>query len=113
MVLSDGMARLLNSCQAADMVAMCEKHDILPANHFGVRPSRTTTDSIHLLTKTIKDAWRKGQVASTLFLDVKSAFPSVDINRLIHNMKKRGIPQEYTEWIERRLQNRRTTISFD
>jgi UV DNA damage repair endonuclease len=74
------MARLLNSCQAEDIVTMCEKYDILLANHFGVRPGRTTTDSIHLLTKTIKDTWRKGQVASALFLDVKGAFPSVDTN---------------------------------
>jgi hypothetical protein len=112
-VLSDGMACLLNSCQTDDIVTMCEKHEILPANHFGARPGRTTTDSIHLLTKTVKDAWRKGQVVSTLFLDVKGAFPSVDVNRLIHNMRKRGIPQEYTEWMKRRLENRHTTLSFD
>jgi ribonuclease HI len=112
-VLSDGIAKLLNSCQAEDMTTMCEIHNILPANHFGARPGRTTTDSIHLLTKTIKDAWRKGQVASILFLDVKGAFPSVDVNRLIHNMKKRGIPREYTEWMRRRLSDRKTTLSFD
>jgi hypothetical protein len=96
-VLSDGMACLLNSCQTDDIVTMCEKHNILPANHFGARPGRTTTNSIHMLTKTVKDAWQKRQVASTLFLDVKGAFHSVDINRLIHNMRKRGIPKEYTE----------------
>ena len=112
-VLSDGMARLLNSCQAEDMTMMCEKYDILPANHFGARPGHTTTDSIHLLTKTIKDAWHKGQVASVLFLDVKGAFPSIDIDRLIHNMRKRGIPKEYMEWMKRRLENRQTMISFD
>ena len=112
-VLSDGLARLLNSCQAEEMITRCEKHNILPANHFGARPGRTTTDSIHLLTKIVKDAWRKGQVASTLFLDVKSAFPSVDISRLIHDMRKRGIPKEHTQWIKRRLHNRSTTLSFD
>jgi Reverse transcriptase (RNA-dependent DNA polymerase) len=91
-VLSDGMAQLLNSCQTDDIVTMCKKHNILPANHFGARPGHTTTHSIHMLTKTVKDAWHKGQVASILFLDVKGAFPSIDINRLIHNMRKRGIP---------------------
>jgi hypothetical protein len=79
-VLSDGLARLLNSCQTNDIITMCEQHNIIPPNHFGERPGRTTTDSIHLLTKTVKDAWRKGLVASTPFLDVKSAFPSVDTN---------------------------------
>ena len=112
-VLSDGMAHLLNSCQALDIITMCEKHNIISANHFGARPGHTTMDSIHMLTKIVKDAWRKGQVASTLFLNVKGAFPSVDINCLIHNMRKRGIPQEYTEWMARRLGNRRTTLSFD
>jgi hypothetical protein len=112
-VLSDGMARLLNSCQTEDIVTMCEHHNILPANHFGARPGCTTTDSIHLLTKTVKDAWRKGQVASILFLDVKGAFPSVNIDRLIHNMRKRGIPKEYTDWMKRRLGNRKTILSFD
>jgi len=63
--------------------------------------------------KTIKDTWCKGQVASALFLNVKGAFPSIDINCLIHNMKKQGILQEYTEWMRRRLENRQTTISFD
>jgi hypothetical protein len=112
-VLSDGMARLLNSCQTNDIVTMCKIHNILPAYHFGARPGCTTTDSIHLLTKTVKDAWRKGQVASMLFLNVKGAFPSVDINRLIHNMRKRGIPKEYTEWLKRQLDCRCTRLSFD
>jgi Reverse transcriptase (RNA-dependent DNA polymerase) len=84
---------------------MCEKHNILPANHFSARPGCTITDLIHMLTKTMKDVWHKGQVTSTLFLDIKGTFPSVDINRLIHNMRKRGIPQEYMEWMERRLGN--------
>ena len=112
-VLSDGLARLLNACQALDLVTMCEKLQILPANHFGARPGRTTTDSIHLLTKTVKDAWRKKQVASALFLDVKGAFPSVDINRLTHNMRKRGIPIQYTDWYRRRTSCRTTRLSFD
>ena len=73
-VLSDGMARLLNSCQTSDVVSMCETHKVLPPNHYGARPGRTTMDSIHMLTKTIKDAWRKGQVVSSLFLDIKVLF---------------------------------------
>ena len=67
---------------------------------------------IHLLTKTVKDAWRKGLVISTLFLDIKGAFPSIDMNRLIHNMRKRGIPEEYTTWMQRRLGDRQTILSF-
>jgi len=79
-VLSDGLAHLLNSCQAEDIVTMCKKYDILTTNHFGTRLGQTTMDSIHLLTKMIKDTWHKGQVALALFLDVKGTFPCIDIN---------------------------------
>ena len=107
------MARLLNSCQTEDIVIMCKKHNLLPANHFGARPGQTTTDLIHMHTKIIKDAWWKGLVASTLFLDVKGAFPSIKIKQLFHNMHKHRIPKEYIDWMERRLADRCTTLSFD
>jgi hypothetical protein len=84
---------------------MCEHYNILPVNHFGPRPGCTTTDSIHLLAIIVKDAWRKGQVASILFLDVKGVFPSVNIDRLIHNMRMRSIPKEYTDWMKQCLGN--------
>jgi hypothetical protein len=66
-----------------------------------------------MLTKMVKDAWWKGQVMSTLFLDVKGAFPSIDIKQLFHNMQRWGIPKEYIEWMKWWLGGRHTTISFD
>ena len=95
------------------VVTICEKLHLLPNHHFGARPGRTTTDSVHLLVKTVKDSWRKNQVSSTLFLDVKGTFPSVDINRLIHNMRKLGFPVEFTNWFLRRLTDRKTSLFFD
>ena len=54
-----------------------------------------------------------GKVASILFLDVKGAFPSVAVDRLVHNMHMLGIPEEYTEWMTHRLEARQTTLLFD
>ena len=112
-VLSDGLAKLLNACHTEDILTKCEQLNLLPDNHFGGHPGHSTTDSVHLLIKTIKDAWRKEEVALTLFLDVKGAFPSVHVDRLIHNMRKRGVPKQYTNWMRRRLENRTTTLTFD
>lgn len=112
-VLSNRLAQLLNGCQMLNLVTMCEKLNLLPANHFRVRPGHTTTDSIHLLTKTVKDTWRKNLVAFALFLDVKSMFPSVDITWLTHNLRKRGIPIEYAGWFLRHTNNRCTRLCFD
>ena len=83
-VLSNGYARLLNGCKTEDLVLMCKKTRILPSNHFGGRPGRATTDSIHLMVKVVKDAWRKGEVASLLCLDVKVAFPSTAVDVMRH-----------------------------
>jgi ribonuclease HI/exonuclease III len=112
-VLSNGLARLLNGCKTEDLVLMCEKSGILPQNHFGGRPGRATTDSVHLLVKTVKDAWRKREVASLLCLDVKGAFPSAAVDVLLHEMRMCGVPSGHVEWFERRLQGRKTSLIFD
>ena len=78
-VLSNGYARLLNSCKMEELVMMCERTGILPENHFGGRPGRATTDSIHMVVKLAKDAWRKGEVTTLLCLDVKAVFPSMAV----------------------------------
>jgi hypothetical protein len=55
-----------------------------------------TTDALHYVTASIKDAWRKGEVMGALFLDIKGAFPSIRLDQLIHNMRMRGVPKQYT-----------------
>ena len=112
-VLTNGMERLLNGCKTEDLILMCKKTGILPPNHFGGRPGRATTDSVHLLVKTVKDAWRKGEVASLLCLDVKSAFPSMAVDVLLHDMRLCGVPSGHVEWFERWPQGRKTTLVFD
>ena len=97
----------------ADIMHHAERLNMLPNSHFGGRPRRSTTDALHLPTKYIKDAWRKGLVVSALFLDVKGAFPSVSATRLVHNMRMKGIPREYAEWVGRKLKGRKTVIKFD
>ena len=86
-VLSNGYARLLNSCKTEGLVIMCEKTSILPMNHFGGKPGRATTDLIHLVVKLVKDAWRRGDIASLLCLDVKAAFPSTAVDMLLLEYK--------------------------
>jgi ribonuclease HI len=107
------LGKPLSMATAEYLNYIIEKHDLLPANHFGGRPGRTTTDAIHTMVKYIKDAWRSGKVVAALFLDVKGAFPSVDPKRLEHEMKKRGIPIELVDWVQEKLKGRATVIRFD
>ena len=77
------------------------------------RAKRTTTDAVLNLVQHIKDAWRRGQVTSVLYLDISSAFPSVNRSRLLHNLRKRGVPEPLVLWIADFLRDRTTQLKFD
>jgi len=69
--LLNSTCKLLTALVAEQLTFILEHHQLLPNTHFGGRPGRSTTDSIHLLENTIKNAWRSHKVASALFLDIE------------------------------------------
>jgi hypothetical protein len=96
-----------------EITHMAEKHQLLLATHFRGRPGRTTTDLLHLPTDTIKVAWHRKQVVSVLFLDIKGVFPNAVTKRLLHNMRRRRIPEEYVKFVENMLTDRKMKLKFD
>jgi len=90
-----------------------EKLQLLPQMQFGGRPGCSATDSLHMLTNFIKDAWRRRQGVLALFLDVKGAFPNTIPEVLVHNMRRYGVLREYTDMILDKMTARETIIAFD
>jgi hypothetical protein len=43
-------------------------------------------------------AWREGDIAGVLLMDMKAAFPSLGRGRLIHTMRGKGIDRDFTLW---------------
>ncbi|CDO74895.1 hypothetical protein BN946_scf184988.g2 [Trametes cinnabarina] len=111
--LLDCMSKILSRCVAEVLVFEAEQCSLLANLQFGGRAGRTTSDSIHLVTKTVKDAWQRGDVASVVFLDIKSAFPAASPARLYHNLRLRGVPPEYVDWLKVKLAGRKTRLKFD
>lgn len=66
-----------------------------------------------MMTSFVKDAWRWGKVATALFLDMKGTFPSICVQRLVHNMRMRGLPKEIPSWKHVKLKGQHTVIMFD
>jgi hypothetical protein len=95
------------------MTYLLEQHQLLPNTHFGGRPGHSTTDSLHLLEETIRNAWRTKKVASALFLNIEGAFPNAITSRLLHNMQKRKLPRELVSFTERPPTGRQTQLCFD
>ena len=106
--LLNTMAKIYTALVAEDITMLAEQHKLLPNCHFGGRPGRHTTDSMHLLTYRIKQAWRNERVASILFLDIEGAFPNTVKDRLLHNMRKRRVPEELVRTVGTVLTDRTT-----
>ena len=108
--LLNTMSKVLTAIAADLMNFYMEKHNLLPAHHFGGRPGRTTADAVHLLIHKIKDTWHKHQVTAVLFLDIEGAFPNAVTSKLLHSMRKRGLPDELTNFAGMMLSNRSTIL---
>ena len=111
--LLNTMWKVITAIIANHITYVTEKHQLLPANHFGGRPGRTTVNAMHLLTNKIKAAWRAGKVMSVLFLDIEGAFPNANPEKLIHNLRKREVPLRYINFVHSMLKERATTLRFD
>ena len=107
------IAKTLSSVISEDLVHMAKMHHLLPANHFGGRPGRSTTDSLMLTVHWTFKKWRKGLVVSALFLNISDAFPNAVIKHVIHNMRHCHIPIEYTQWTEQHMAGHKTILTFD
>jgi len=111
--LLNTMWKVVTAIIANHITYVTEKHQLLPANHFGGRPGRTTVDAMHLLTNKVKMAWRAGKVTAVLFLDIEGAFPNANPERLVHNLRKQRVPAAYTAFVHNMLRDRATTLRFD
>jgi ribonuclease HI len=107
------VSKILSACIAKRLTSLADEFEWLPEHHFGGRKGRNTTDALHLLVKTVKDAWARGKVASALFLDVKGAFPHAHPDRLAANMEELGVPSAYINWMRAKFNGRTTNLAFD
>ncbi|CAK5266268.1 unnamed protein product [Mycena citricolor] len=63
-VLSKGHPGLENAACTMQITMEAEKTGVLPATQYRARPGRAMTNAIHMVVKTVMDAWRSKEVAS-------------------------------------------------
>lgn len=124
--LLDTIGKVMESVIASRLAYWVETHSLLPDSHIGGRKSRGVEHGLHVLMERIftgintKISSReracgskaKKMVVSLLMLDVSGAFDNVSHQRLIHNLKKRGVPPATVAWITDFLQDRETVIKL-
>jgi hypothetical protein len=90
-----------------------ENNQILAEGHFGGRASRSTDDANLFLTSWVRQKWREKKVVAALFLDVKSAFPSVIKERMVETLIKNHAPPYLSAIILNLLSNRSTSLKME
>jgi len=111
--LENTMGKVIESVIAEILSYLAETYQLLPPEHFGGRPGRTTEDAMLMLTENIHRAWKGGDVYSTVFMDVAGAFNNVHHQRLLHNLRAKRIPKAIAAWVESFLKGRTTRLRFN
>jgi exonuclease III len=107
------IGKVLTAIMAEALTYVTEQFQLLPANHFGGRPRQSTSEALHYLTSSIKNAWRQKRVLSVLFLDISGAFPNAVTLQLLKNLRSRRVPKAIVDFVSLMLASRRTQLTFD
>jgi hypothetical protein len=76
----------------ARLLYITEKHNLLPENHFGVRPRRSAKQALNVLVERIYQAWRSYQILTLVSFDIKGAFNGVHTSILRQRLAERRVP---------------------
>ena len=111
--LESALGKVMESIMTDIISYLTEAHQLLPPQHYGGRPGRSTEDALMVLSESIHSAWKEKSVYTAIFLDVAGAFNNVHHTRLAHNLQKRRIPQLIVEWVGSFLKGRSTQLQFN
>jgi len=75
-----------------------EKRALLRAGQLGSRKTRSAIDAAAIMVDRANSAWKEGNIARVLQMDIKAAFPRVARGRLIHAMKAKQIDGDLIRW---------------
>lgn len=102
------IAKILSPCITTELMQFAKIHQLLPNTHFSCCTGCKTTDSLYYVTSHLHNTMDSKKAACALFLDIKGAFPSINLDHLVHDMRKCDVPKECTDWIHLKTGNQCT-----
>jgi len=110
--LLNTIGKALEAVIARRLRYFAEHYRLLPEAQHGCRRQRDTTTALELLTEQVHTVWGQGtnKVATLLSLDMTGAFDRVSHERLLHNLRRKGIPEPLTGWVCSFLRGRQTSL---
>ncbi len=112
--LENALAKVVEKLIANRLTLAAETHALLPWSQMGARTKRSTLTAIELLTDCVETAWKgqPGCVVTVLSLDIAGAYDNVSHERLLHILKRKGIPTWLVQVVASFLTARHTRIAI-
>lgn len=88
-----------------------EENQIIDKTQAGFRKDKSTMDNLYWLHAELKENIRNGDTTLATFVDIKGAYDSVDLNKLIQIMKEKKCPKKIVKWINNWLTGRNIEIT--
>jgi hypothetical protein len=104
------LSKVFETIIANHLTFWAESRKVLPEGHEGGRQGKGCEDAMVALTMWVKRKWREGKMVTALFLDVKSAYPSVHPRRLVHSLQHKGCPTYLWKLIAHFMDSRTTQL---
>lgn len=104
------LGKVLETVLTRRIAHWAETHQAIARGHMGGRRQHSTDDAFVILTSWIHQKWREGKIVTGLFLDVKSAYPSVHKTRLLHVLRTKNCSGYLVKQIDSFLDNRSTNL---
>ena len=70
----------------SQLTAFLDENDILSKQQFGFRKKHSTSHAVSCLYEKLVENFEKGELSAVLFVDLKSAFDTIDIDILLQKL---------------------------
>ena len=112
--LLDTLGKALEAVISTHIREYAEANRLLPEEQMGARKGRSVETALESITDAVYTVWSMGgaNIASLLSLDVARAFDNISHERLLYNLKVKGIPTRIVQWTTSFLRDRATSITL-
>ena len=111
--LLECFGKILEKIVARRLTFLAGSLNLVPDNQFGGRSNSSTADAILSFTNDVHCAWNHGKVTSALTFDIKGYFDFVNHDKLLCELRRKGIPLEYVKWVASFLSDRKAAVCLD
>ena len=111
--LLECLGKVVERVVAKKVTSFCENRHIFHEGQCGSRKNQNAHDALLKLISFVEKAWKKGNVAGAIFMDVKGAYDWVAQLILTQILIDVGLPQNLVRWISSFLSNQTAQLVID